>query len=62
VLIIGGTRDANVTPAFVELLYQSANEPKTLWVVPDAGHGDYAKVAAAEYARRLTGFFADALR
>jgi hypothetical protein len=30
-------------------------------VVPGAGHGGYETVAAAEYQRRLTGFFAQHL-
>lgn len=33
----------------------------TLWVIPGAGHGDYAAVAGEDYAERVGGFMAAAL-
>ena len=61
VLILGGSLDREVPSALVRKLYDTARDPKALWIVPGAGHGDYPDVAATEYARRLTDFFAHGL-
>ena len=37
--------------------YNAALEPKELWVVPDAGHGDYHLAAPEEFGQRLVNFF-----
>ncbi len=39
-----------------------AGEPKTLWVVPGAGHGEYYKVQPKEYKKRVVEFFDRYLR
>jgi hypothetical protein len=39
----------------------AASEPKDIWIVHGAGHGDYERVAAAEFSRRLVAFFDRAL-
>jgi uncharacterized protein len=57
VLLIAGTADRTVPPSMTELLYRSAREPKSLWLVPGADHGEYAAVAPAEYEHRLAEFF-----
>jgi uncharacterized protein len=62
VLILAGSLDHEVSAALVTKLYAAARDPKTLWIVDGAHHGDYVEVAAAEYARRLTDFFAQGLR
>jgi uncharacterized protein len=62
VLILGGTLDDEIPAALVTKVYDAAGEPKFLWIVDGARHGAYANVAAAEYARRLTDFFAQGLR
>jgi pimeloyl-ACP methyl ester carboxylesterase len=61
VLILGGSLDREISSALLEKLYNSARDPKAIWIVPGAGHGDYVDVAAPEYARRITAFFAQAL-
>jgi dipeptidyl aminopeptidase/acylaminoacyl peptidase len=61
VLFIAGTADETVPPRMAEQLYAAAREPKTLWLIPDAHHGDYAEVAGAAYGQRLGDFFASAL-
>ena len=38
VLIIHGKTDVIVLPHHAERLYQAAQEPKALWIVPDTGH------------------------
>jgi uncharacterized protein len=62
VLLIGGTRDANVPIGMVEQLYEAAGNPRQKWLIEGASHGDYAAVAPAEYERRLREFFAEALQ
>lgn len=56
-LLINGDADP-YAPAFLQdRLFQAACEPKTYWVVPGAGHGEYARKAASEYEQRLRDFF-----
>jgi pimeloyl-ACP methyl ester carboxylesterase len=62
VLILAGSLDHDVSAALVTKLYDAARDPKALWIVDGAQHGGYIDVAAAEYARRLTDFFAKGLR
>lgn len=38
-------------------LYAAARDPKQLWIVPGAGHGDYALAAPDEYEARIVAFF-----
>ena len=57
VLLIAGTADRAVPPSMTERLYRAAREPKSLWLVPEAEHGEYAAVAPVEYERRLVEFF-----
>jgi len=58
---IAGDRDATVPSDLSEKLYAAASEPRELWIVQGAAHGDYANVAGEEYARRLVAFFDRAL-
>lgn len=58
VLMLGGTNDDVVSSELVSKLFRAAHDPKSLWIVPGAGHGNYSITANAEYTRRLTGFFA----
>lgn len=56
-LLIAGGEDRVVPPAQVGALFAAAGEPKALWVVPGAGHGDYGAVAGPAYAERVAGFY-----
>jgi len=58
--IVSGERDAAVPLEHSARLYRAAQDPKTWWIVPNAGHGDYALVSR-EYLLRLTAFFERAL-
>lgn len=61
VLLIDGTDDVS-TPVDMEArLFAAACEPKALWLVPGAHHGDYARVDGPEYERRLVFLFDSAL-
>jgi dipeptidyl aminopeptidase/acylaminoacyl peptidase len=62
VLIVGGTNDRAVPGPSLGKLYDAAREPKLLWVVEGAGHGDYHAVAATQYTTKLTEFFSSHLR
>ena len=44
-----------------ELYYDSAREPKEIWLVPGAGHTGGIEARPQEYERRVVGFFDDAL-
>jgi uncharacterized protein len=61
VFFIAGDADSTVPPDSSERLYWVASEPRELWIVRGAVHGGYARVAGAEYARRLVAFFDRAL-
>ncbi len=56
VLIIHGLKDSLVDPKDAKLLYAAANEPKELWLEPNADHcGIYFEDRAA-YVKRVIGF------
>lgn len=55
VLLIYGEHEAERGGA--QLLYDAAREPKDLWIVPGAGHGNYISAAPQEYAQRVIAFF-----
>jgi fermentation-respiration switch protein FrsA (DUF1100 family) len=62
VLVIAGEADLHTTLAESRRLFAAAPEPKTLWVVPRAPHGDLYASAPAEYERRMLAFFGRYLR
>ena len=62
VFVIHGERDnAACTVADARYLYQSAVEPKELWIVPGAGHCSAHAIVPHEYEERVTQFFDQAL-
>jgi fermentation-respiration switch protein FrsA (DUF1100 family) len=61
-LLIAGEADRHTTLAESERLFATAPEPKTLWVVPHAPHGDLYASAGAAYEREVLAFFARHLR
>lgn len=61
-LLVNGDVDPDAPAKLQASLFHAACEPKSLWVVPGAGHGEYSKVAPQEYERRLLGHFDAALR
>lgn len=56
-LLIAGQDDELVPTWMTERLFAAAHEPKTLLVVPGAGHGGYAEASPVEYSRGLVRFF-----
>jgi dipeptidyl aminopeptidase/acylaminoacyl peptidase len=61
VLIIQGELDSLVPVSMAKDLYRAAGDPKELWIVPGAGHVDYARVAMPAYRSHLSEFFRRAL-
>lgn len=60
-LVIGGEKDHTCSPAMARETYAAAAEPKDLWIVPGADHGQYDDVSPAEWRRRVVGFYEGAL-
>lgn len=56
-LFIHGQRDSYIPVEQAKLLFDSAKEPKELWIVAGAKHNQGATVQPEEYARRTVGFF-----
>ena len=56
VLVIHGERDELIPVEEGRRLYESAPEPKELYLVPGAGHNDVSLVAGPPYARRIAAF------
>jgi alpha-beta hydrolase superfamily lysophospholipase len=55
-LAIHGRRDTYVSPEVVRGLFRRANEPKELWLVPDAKHNRCREREPESYAARLLDF------
>jgi dipeptidyl aminopeptidase/acylaminoacyl peptidase len=62
VLIIHGLADYVVPVDNSQRNFNSAHQPKELWLVPAAGHGQAHTVAKAEYERKVDVFFENALQ
>jgi fermentation-respiration switch protein FrsA (DUF1100 family) len=56
VLFVQGARDTAVPIENGRRLYEAAGEPKELYVVAEAGHGGYLRIAPDEFERRVVGF------
>jgi dipeptidyl aminopeptidase/acylaminoacyl peptidase len=57
VLIIAGEGDDMIPAENGRRLYQAAQEPKELWVIPVGGHGGTVAAAGSEYNKRVGDFF-----
>ena len=62
VLIVGGMRDNRTTMAETTALFERAREPKSLWMLDDAGHYDFEAHAPDAYRARVLPFLAQALQ
>ncbi|MGA9119496.1 MAG: alpha/beta fold hydrolase [Bacteroidota bacterium] len=56
-LIIHGTADDRIKVDYSEMLFREANEPKELWLIPNASHHNIAEIARGEYLEKVCGFF-----
>ncbi|MBI4227414.1 MAG: alpha/beta hydrolase [Candidatus Omnitrophica bacterium] len=57
VLIIHGEADTSIPVAHARALCAAAGEPKTCWVVPEAGHVTSVSYRESEYAQRIAAIF-----
>ena len=60
--VINDGEDDRMTPEQAKALYEKASLPKTLWIVPGAGHLEGRAVAEAQYDQSMVAFFLDALQ
>ncbi len=60
-LLVHGEQDETIPVANGYQLYAAAQEPKELYIIPDAGHCCFPEVGAAPYRLRLLDFFRRAL-
>jgi pimeloyl-ACP methyl ester carboxylesterase len=56
-LLIQGDKDLRMPVAEGEALFAAAKEPKELWTVPGADHGEVAEKAGPDYQKRLLAFY-----
>lgn len=56
-----GTGQAEEGLALVRHFYETANDPKELWVIPEAYHGGEFEARPLEYEEKMITFFNDAL-
>ena len=59
-VIVAGEEDRTAPAALSHQLFDSAREPKQFWLLPHAGHGDYARMNPT-YLARLSAFFEQTL-
>jgi fermentation-respiration switch protein FrsA (DUF1100 family) len=55
-LLIAGAEDRHASLGEMKRIYATANEPKELWVIPEAPHADFYRFAPEEYERRVLDF------
>lgn len=56
-LLLHGELDRRMPKTDVRALWDAAGEPKELWTIPQAGHGDAWLVMKDDYEKRLTEFY-----
>ncbi len=56
-LVIHGAKDEIIALSIGKDLYETANQPKQLWVLDEAGHNDLVRTAGTEYSERLAAFY-----
>ena len=57
VFVVSGNEDLHTTAAETRGIYETANEPKELWLVDGAAHVDLQSTAPTEYRNRVVPFF-----
>src|SRR5262249_55228788 len=60
-LIMQGDRDQVISPRLGQALFAAAPQPKSLWVIPGAGHNDILETAGPQYRQRLAAFYQTAV-
>ncbi|MFH0988564.1 MAG: alpha/beta fold hydrolase [bacterium] len=62
ILFIHGTDDSRIRAEYSQALFENANEPKELILIPKGNHTDLLNVGGSEYEERITSFFEHHLR
>jgi len=62
IMLIGGEKDTQIPPSSIKKLFESAGEPKELWLVPEAHHGETIIINQKQYRERVVTFFNQYLR
>ncbi|MEO1149031.1 MAG: alpha/beta fold hydrolase [Cyanobacteria bacterium J06638_22] len=58
VFFMHGLEDDQIPADMSEMLHAASPEPKRLWLVPDAGHNDLARVSGPEFFTQVEAFLA----
>lgn len=56
-LFIVGEKDEHTTLEESNALFEAANEPKELWIIPNAKHIDFYPLVKGEYEQKVSTFF-----
>lgn len=56
ILVAGGIQDLQTTASETQEMFQRAQQPKQLWLVPKLGHDDLLEGASEEYREHVFGF------
>jgi len=57
ILFIHGNRDEIIPVRLGQALFTAAPEPKSIWIVPGAGHNNIVETAGEGYRQRLQSFY-----
>lgn len=57
VLLMQGGADRRISPGSGQRLFDAARDPRELWFEPSLGHAEFHIERAAEFERRVIGFF-----
>ena len=57
VFIIGGEGDKLMPASYAKRLFNTAREPKKLWIIKDASHGETIFLAGEDYTKQVAEFF-----
>ena len=55
--VLHGTADTLIKYTYSTMVFEHANEPKELWLIPGAQHNNMAQIGGREYERRIVEFF-----
>ncbi len=61
IFILHGTEDRLIKSSYSQQLYESAGDPKELWLIENANHSNMAEVGGEEYYKRILDFFASVM-
>ncbi len=56
-LLIHGEKDIFISTGEIKALYETAGEPRELWIVPGAGHRNADELYPEKYREKVIGFF-----